>query len=369
MPKALPRLVRDHLEKARAAALAAVEAYNKPGPRFRTAHYIVLMTMAWTALFHAVFIKSGRRPWYRKKTSGKGKGIRYVYLDGEPKHWELAECLDQYYQDRNPPERSNLRFLIGLRNRIEHRHLPELDPRLFGECQAALTNFDETVVKEFGARHALGESLGVSLQFSKITPPQKAAAIKLQLAAAGKRVVHYIDTFRSALPEEVFNDPRYSFRVYLLPKVTGKPGSADLAVEFVPYDSSADSMEHLKKVAALIKERQVPVANLGLLKPGQVVAQVKAHLPFPFNGATHVRAWQYYGVRPKGGASSPEKTKAKYCVFDGAHSDYLYTGEWVEMLCKQLSDPTEYKAVAGKAAPQTAQGTGKPSSQLTQGSQ
>ena len=106
MPKGLSRLVRNHLDKARAAALAAVEAYNKPGSHFRTAHYIVMMTMAWTALFHALFFKNGRRPWHRKKTAGKG--VRYVYIEGEPKHWELAECIKEYFSDKNPPERANL---------------------------------------------------------------------------------------------------------------------------------------------------------------------------------------------------------------------------------------------------------------------
>ena len=63
--------------------MAAVEAYNKPGSRFRTAQYIVLIVMGWTALFHVIFFKSGHRPWHRKKT--KGKGVRYVKVDGEPK--------------------------------------------------------------------------------------------------------------------------------------------------------------------------------------------------------------------------------------------------------------------------------------------
>jgi hypothetical protein len=44
-----------------------MEVYNRPGPRFRTAHYIVLIVMAWTALFHAINFKKGTNPWYKKK--------------------------------------------------------------------------------------------------------------------------------------------------------------------------------------------------------------------------------------------------------------------------------------------------------------
>ncbi len=353
MPKGLKRVVRDHLEKARAAALAAVEAYNKPGSHFRTAHYIVMMTMAWTALFHAIFFKNGRRPWYRKKTAGKG--VRYLHVDGEPRHWELSECLREYWAEKNPPERANLQFLIGLRHKIEHRHLPELDASLYGECQAALMNFDELITRECGVRYSLSESLAFSLQFSKSIPPQKAAALRRHLASVGKDVLDFIDGFRNGLPDEVVNDPRYSFRVYLVPKVTTKPTSADVAVEFVPYDPKVpEEAEGLKRLTALIKERQVPVANLGLLKATQVVAQVKTRLGAPFNLAHHIRAWQHYDVRPKGGSDKPEKTKGKYCVYDVVHKDYAYTQEWVELLCKELADPEKCETVTGKKPPSAA---------------
>ncbi len=50
MPLGLPQSVKDNIEKCRAAAIAAVDVYNRPGPRFRTAHYIVLIVLAWAAL-------------------------------------------------------------------------------------------------------------------------------------------------------------------------------------------------------------------------------------------------------------------------------------------------------------------------------
>jgi len=148
----LPGIVRDHLEKALAAALAAVEAYNKPGSNFRTAHYIVMITIAWTALFHAIFFETGRRPWYRKKTSGKGKGIRYIYVDGDPKHWELAECIKEYFADKHPSERMNLTFIAGLRHKIEHRHL--IEPLWTLEAAAAIIPMSNpAALRMFMSRH------------------------------------------------------------------------------------------------------------------------------------------------------------------------------------------------------------------------
>ena len=67
MPKSLPRAARDKLEKCRAASIASVDVYNRPGPRFRTAHFIVLIVMAWTAIFHAIFYRKRRKPWYKRK--------------------------------------------------------------------------------------------------------------------------------------------------------------------------------------------------------------------------------------------------------------------------------------------------------------
>jgi hypothetical protein len=134
MPRGLPQIVKEHIEKCRSSALAAVDSYNRPGPRFRTAQFVILIIVAWTAFFHAIFYRRGRRPWFRRQSPG-GHG-RYVRIDGEPKHWDLGECLKQYFGDRQPPERKNLEFLIGLRNKIEHRHLPGLDPALYGECQS-----------------------------------------------------------------------------------------------------------------------------------------------------------------------------------------------------------------------------------------
>jgi len=55
MGRGLPKKVKSLLEKSREAALLAVEVYNKPNTTFRTGVYIILMNIAWTSLFHAIF--------------------------------------------------------------------------------------------------------------------------------------------------------------------------------------------------------------------------------------------------------------------------------------------------------------------------
>ena len=347
MPKGLPKNVKDNLEKCRTSAIAAVDVYNRPGPRFRTAQYIVLITMAWTALLHALFYRKGKRPWYRKPGSA-GTGVRYVKIDGDPKHWELSECLKQHYGDKNPPERRNLEFLIGLRNKIEHRHLPELDPALYGECQAALLNLEDLLVQEFGNKWALQEQLAVSLQFSRLIPEEKSKATKALASDAAKSVKEYVETFRGGLPGPTLNSLKYSFTVYLVPKVAGSSSMADAAVEFVKLDQATpDELERLQKLNVLIREKHVPIANLGLYKPGDVVAELGRLLPWQINSHVHVRAWKYHKVRPPAGDAHPERTTPEYCVFDETHEDYVYTKAWINKLASELANAQHFEKVVG----------------------
>ncbi len=148
--RGLPYDVKALVEKARETALLAVETYNRPTASFRSGAYVVLMNIAWTSLFHAMFLRKGTKPYYRKPGSR-----RYDRIDGEPRRWELKECLQQYYKANNPAARGNLELFIGLRNKIEHRSLAQIDPEVFGECQAMLLNFESLLVSEFGDRYAI----------------------------------------------------------------------------------------------------------------------------------------------------------------------------------------------------------------------
>jgi hypothetical protein len=353
MPKGLRQVVKDNLEKCRAAAIAAVDVYNRPGPRFRTAHFIVLIAMAWTAFFHAVFFRKNIKPFYKRR--GKNpRGDRYVQVDGEPKHWDLSECLKQYFGGENPPERKNLEFLIGLRNKIEHRNLPELDAGLYGECQAALLNLEELLTSEFGAKYALAEQLAVSLQFTQLIPLEKTKAVK-RLVGAAKSVKEYVEDFRAGLPSPTLNSTKYCFSVFLVPRVANKKELADAAVEFVKFDEvdegARDRLEKLNVLIKLIKEKHIPIANLGLYRPGEVVNTIKMALPHKFSMADHTAAWKHFRVRPDrkvDKSKAPEGTNPIYCVYDKAHNDYLYTAAWVEKLKTEMADREMFEQITGR---------------------
>ena len=343
MPRGLPQNVRDNIEKTRMAAIAAVEAYNRPGKRFRTAQYLVMIIIAWTALFHAIFYRRNIKPWY------KGRNGRFIRIDGDPKHWDLSECLKRYYLGDSPAPRKNVEFLIGLRNKIEHRHLPELDASLYGECQAALLNLEEILVKSFGAKYALVEQLAISLQFSSMVPSEKRKAAKTLASNAVKSVKEYIERFRGNLPSSVLNSMKYSFNVYLVPKVANRKSASDVAVNFVRVDeASEEELKRLEKLNILIKEKKIPIANLDLYKPSQVIEKINEVCKHKVSMNTHADCWRYYEVRPPTGDPKPEKCRPEYCVYDEAHRDYLYTDAWIRKCTKALSSIKRFRKITGR---------------------
>jgi len=167
------------------------------------------MVVAWTALFHAVFLKRKIKPFYRKRGSR-----RFERVKGDYKTWELAECLRQYYKDQNPSARMNLEFFIGLRNKIEHRFLPELDIEIFGECQAMLMNFEAILGNEFGDKQALIGGLPYALQFSKTLVPVQQRAMRGAAKQHLQSVRSFVSEFRSALSDDVQSNESYSFKVF-----------------------------------------------------------------------------------------------------------------------------------------------------------
>src|SRR3989344_2017188 len=156
---------REMLEKAKESCLLAVDIYNKPRTSFRSGGYVVLMTIAYTSFFHAVFEKNKIKYYYKIKDSKT-----YQKIDGDYKTWELSTCVSEYFKNKATEFlqiQKNIEFFIPLRNKIEHRFMPELDSEIFGECQACLHNFEYLMEKEFGAKHKIMENLLFSLQFAQ----------------------------------------------------------------------------------------------------------------------------------------------------------------------------------------------------------
>lgn len=347
MTKRLSNKVKELLEKAKESSLLAVDIYNKPKTSFRSGAYIVLMTIAFTALFHAVFEKNKIKYFHRKRNSN-----RYLKIDGEFKAWELTDCVKQYFKENikdEIPIRKNIDFFIPLRNKIEHRFMPELDGEIFGECQALLHNFEYILNKEFEDNNAINESLIFSLQFAKAYPKSKKSTSNIIKINDFKKIKDHIQNYRNELQDEVFSDQRYSFKVYLIPKLSNNQNKADYAIEWVNYDpTKPEEMRNYDRLTGIIKEKLIPISNLGLHKAGYVAEKVKNELVKIYgsnikfsHSNNHFKCCVFYKIRPQGG-DKKENVKKEFCIYDAPHADYLYTDAWIDFLIKKLSKKEEF---------------------------
>ncbi len=313
------------------SALLAVEVYNKPRTTFRSEAFIALMIMAWTRLFHAFFNSTiGDRYYYKRKNG------RFELIDGERKSWELSTCIKKYGKLTEPVEK-NLQFFISLRNKIEHRHIDktEVDALIFGECQALLYNYESMLIELFGEQYALNESLVYSLQFSHLRTPKQEKANKAALSKDLADVVSYVEKFRNALADDVYNSQEYSIKLIQIPKISNT-NRADAAIEFVKWDElSSEDKAAYDQVAVIIKDKKVKIeaANVKRLKPGEVVQKVNASLAGkPLTPNLHVVLYKLFQIRPPNGADDPFETVAQFCLYDETHNDYVYQDAWVDFL-------------------------------------
>lgn len=319
------------LESSMDSSLLAVEIYNKPRAVFRTEAFISLMIIAWTRLFHAHFNNTSGNVYYYKK---KGSN-RYEYVDGERKAWELSKCIKEY-NGLTSPEVKNLEFFIKLRNKIEHRDIDrkEIDALIFGECQALLYNYENLLVKLFGAEYSINESLAFSLQFSLMRTDGQKRANKNILSKELLDLKNFVEIYRSGLNDNDFNAQEYSVKLIHVPKISNT-NKSDLAIEFVNWSNLDEEDKAVyDKLLAIIKDKVVKVeaANVGKLKPSGVIEKVRAESGVVITQHEHKCLYSIFSIRPPGGSENPEDTNTDFCHYNEVHQDYLYQEAWVDFI-------------------------------------
>lgn len=319
------------------SALLAVEIYNKPRTTFRTEGFISLMIIAWTKLFHAFFNYHIGNRYYYKKDNG-----RYERVDGERKAWDLKKCIKEYNKEADEHlDKSvvaNLKFFIGLRNKIEHRHVDksEIDSLVFGECQSFLYNYETMVTEIFGQEYALNENLVYSLQFSRMRTKEQKDANKKALSREVKDIKKYVDKYRTDLSDDVFSSQTYSIKLIQIPKISNTNRS-DLAIEFVRLNElSEEDRKAYEEVTTIIKDKVVKqeAANVGKNRPSDVIEKVNEELGTDLNHFDHRCFYYAFSIRPLGSDddADPFETNTKYCHYDEVHGDHVYTNEWIQFI-------------------------------------
>jgi len=333
------------LETAKDEAVLAVDLYNRPRQARMLEAFFVHMHLAWQYLLHAEFKRDGVDYRYRDQ---RGKLMK---IEGENKTWELQKCITQRW-DTEEPVRRNLEATVAIRNRIEHRWQRELTVATAGFAQALVLNFESELCQQFGQRHSLDDTLRFPLFVGAFTSDGVERMIAAQ-AALPASLRGFLTSFHTGLDDSLADDQRYEFRVHLIPR-TGPRSESDISLTFVREEGLTQEQRHAfeelgKAGTVIVRERVRPIVNSGLLRPAQVARAVNERLPFRFGLYSHFhKVWKHLEVRPPSGAEHPEKTDERYCMYDSAHGDYLYTPAFVEKLISILSDEATWTEVFGR---------------------
>ncbi len=266
--------------QSRESALSAVQIFNNPTMLFKSESYIVLMVIAWTYLLHAHYRRKGIEYRYYRK---KGKVRRFDKTrNGAHKYWSLTDCIDCNESPLDKNTSNNLKFLVGLRNEIEHQATFGLDDQLYDRYLACAFNFNLYINQLHGAKFNIGKYLAASIQFRNLIPDQ---LIQDSTANVPSSTQSYILDFDQSLSEEELNHPRFTQNVFFFRKLVNHLGQADEVYKFVgPEAESANQAEIQHWVLKPVERER--------FLPGEIVRKMK-ELGFPkFNMHHHTRLWQ-----------------------------------------------------------------------------
>ena len=224
----------DLIQKASEAMKNAVATYNNPNIRWKTETYIVNAVIAWTYLMHAYYITQGVDYVYTRPD-----GQRVLTNEGHPKLWELSKCINN--EDVCPLPIvvvANLRYLIAIRNEIEHSMCNDLSVYVGGKLQACALNFNVWLCSWFGKAYSIAEDLAFSIQFTEFSLQSHPELVgQRELPTIIQTVNGLIER---GLSSDEYNDSQYSYRVFVVPRTVNNRNKADQAVKYAPLGSDVE---------------------------------------------------------------------------------------------------------------------------------
>ena len=247
--------------KSREAMMSAAQIYNNPLITFKSESFIVLSNIAWTYLLHAYYRSIGIDYRYYE-TVGKKK--RYSRTKtGEYKHWELLRCLNCNDNPLDASTSANLRFLIEIRNNIEHRFIKDIDEEIKGKIQASCINYNYYIKHFFGDKYGIDTELGIVIQFSEITPSQR-DQLKGETHLP-KNIHNIIVEFEKNLTDEEVSSPRYEYKIVYQPFCSNRKSDSDEVIRFVKYDGSVEP-DKINVIKEVEKKKYLPKDIVDLMK-------------------------------------------------------------------------------------------------------
>ena len=188
------------------------------------------------------------------------------------------------------PTKRNLRFLIGLRNDIEHHESTVVDEAFTGRYLACCLNFERSITTLFGKKHSISEQVSYALQLRDLaSPPQPDEAVR----PLPNNVASFVSEFDAETSPEDYQHPHFSYRVIFVRKLTNSPSQADRAIEFV--GANTELAAQINKEYWVQKEVERP-KHL----PGGIVELMREAGYTRFNMYHHTQLWRAEDAKNRG---------------------------------------------------------------------
>lgn len=247
----------------------AVLVYNNLTISTRSESFIVLSVIAWTYALHAFYRSSGIDPVYVDKE------VNQDLADGKPRLWDLSRCITDKASKLSIGEANNLRYIVAIRNEVEHRTYEDINESVQSKLQATVLNFVRFCEDRFGKSYNFSADLAFAIQLRSIKlSSSKSIKVAPHLS---KSVIAVNKLLEEGMTAAEYNDPSYAFRVYVVPKVTNNSKNADQAVSYAPIGS---------EVEMAIKQVERPK-----FRAGEAVSMLR-NQGLPVSSHTFVQAWK-----------------------------------------------------------------------------
>lgn len=269
------------IRKSREAALTAVQVFNNPLVKFKSETFIVLMIIAWTYMLHSYFRQNKIEYRYYEQRGERRRFHRTK--QGRYKYWELERCLNDKESPLDKATASNLRFLIALRNVIEHEMAMGLDNYLSGRYQACALNYYHYIRELFNVEPYLEQNLAYSIQFVELSREQ-VTGIPVR-ESVPENLQAFIADFDNGLNEDEYNSERYSYRLLFTRKLANRKGQADSVIEFI--DPKSELGETIQTQYWFKKEVERPK-----FIPSEIVKLMRSEGYPKFNMHHHTVLWK-----------------------------------------------------------------------------
>jgi len=305
----------DLILKAREAALSAVQIYNNPFTKFKSESFIVLFAIAWTYLLHAYY--RGKKIDYRYYDIPNKRKKFVRNSDGSIKYWDLTRCILVHESPLDKHTVNNLKFLLGLRNQIEHKKASGLDSYLSARYQACALNFNFYIKELHDQKYSLDNHLALSLQFAELDYTQ-VQIIKDKEKLIPKTIQSYIAGFDNNLSDMEIKHDRFSYRLLFIKVSAKRKGQADRVIEFI--DPKLPLAKNISKEYWVKEDREKPKFNATY-----VVKKIQEVGFKDFGMYQHIQFWKKYDGK------NPQKGFGTFVV------NYWYWYEnWIDFIIKKL---------------------------------